>query len=95
MAVVCLIFDCHWHSLLLTIQQIQADERYGPSGYNYVSQGVYHPIGAPGADPERQHYHQQAAGQAQTITGQTAVTAEEGQRQLDPPKGPPPAYGTV
>lgn len=81
---------------MLHPHQIQADERYGPSGSTYISQGVYQPIGGPVPSGHQGHPHQQGyhAGPSNEVyAGQGA--AERGQAPQDPPKGPPPAYGTM
>ncbi|CAD6575045.1 MAG: hypothetical protein CYPHOPRED_005562 [Cyphobasidiales sp. Tagirdzhanova-0007] len=84
----------HLYAFYIIYRKIQADERYGPSGYVYVSQGVYQPIGVPGSFDVEDGRHQQ--GQAQQEQGQGELYAGQARRPPgDPPKGPPPAYGAV
>jgi len=74
--------------------QIQADERYGPSGYTYIS-GSYEPIGQPpsAADLERQQYQHHQYQQQQQYVQQQQQGAIAGVQDM--PKSAPPPYGAV
>jgi transcription initiation factor TFIID subunit TAF12 len=80
--------------------QIQADERYGPSGYTYIS-GNYEPIGQPpsAADLERQQYqhqqYQQQQQQQQYVQQQQQGAIAGPAAVQDMPKSAPPPYGAV
>ncbi|KAL7009716.1 hypothetical protein EMMF5_000624 [Cystobasidiomycetes sp. EMM_F5] len=80
----------HLYAFWLIYKKIQADERYGANGSVYVSQGVYQPIGAP--LPQHRHQQQQAVIQPQQ---DTYHQQQQQHAPVDPPKGPPPAYGTM
>lgn len=77
--------------------QIQAEERYGPQGYVYVSQGVYEPIGGP--DQATNQFAAQAPYQGasgpEIYAGQGSYHSQGQHVQQGSNKGAPPPYGAV
>lgn len=78
--------------------QIQAEERYGPQGYVYISQGHYEPIGGPEAATQQftgQAPYQGTSGGNEIYAGQGSYQQQGQHVQPSNSKGAPPPYGAV
>ncbi|KAK9894914.1 hypothetical protein P389DRAFT_211586 [Cystobasidium minutum MCA 4210] len=87
----------HLHAFWLIYKKIQAEERYGPQGYVYVSQGVYEPIGGPDQATNQfavQAPYQGASG-PEIYAGQGSYHSQGQHVQQGSNKGAPPPYGAV